>query len=247
MFSRDRGTVKLPSKLLALGWGFWALSGTWALADDVWAPTPASNQQKTKHSIKKEAAKRQVPACGTLGYGPPGLHEGFQGFGLGFHPGYGYGGKALGVGAEGGYPFYGGPGYPHPGPCLNRFGHEKPFAYFAGPGYPSSERPNFFGTVVPLASDQPVIEIGDGPGEADYGSGYGAYTGLLPYPEATFAPFTTAIGTAGSDAGVGAPVPPRPRLESPARHASSDSRPRLRPPQAARPAWRPSRQSVPQG
>ena len=49
---------------------------------------------------------------GTLGYGPPGEHPGFFGFGLSFHPGYGYGGNGLGVGAYGGYPCYGGPGYP---------------------------------------------------------------------------------------------------------------------------------------
>src|SRR6516164_5664685 len=41
---------------------------------------------------------------GTLGYGGYGLYPGFSGFGLSFHLGYGYGGYALGVGAEGGYP-----------------------------------------------------------------------------------------------------------------------------------------------
>ena len=132
MLPRERPILEFPRKLLAIGWGCLALSGPMALADDGLAVPTAVKQGKTKPCGIKNPGHRHGQSCGTLGYGPPGLHEGFQGFGLGFHPGYGYGGKALGVGAEGGYPFYGGPGYPHPGPCLDRFGHEKPFAYFAG-------------------------------------------------------------------------------------------------------------------
>ena len=72
------------------------------------------NPDLNDHKVIKDHHTHKVSAAGTLGYGPPGVYPGFQGFGLGFHRGYGYGGDALGVGAEGGYPFYGGPGYPHP-------------------------------------------------------------------------------------------------------------------------------------
>ena len=65
--------------------------------------------------------------------------SGFQGFGLSYHLGYGYGGNALGMTDNGGYPFYGGPGYPHPWPRLRRCGGITPFPYFGGPGYPSPE------------------------------------------------------------------------------------------------------------
>src|SRR5262245_47937450 len=96
----------------------------------------------------------RVPGGGTLGYGPPGVFDGFQGFGLGYHLGYRYGGDALGVGAEGGYPFYGGPGYPHKEPRLRRLGRIVPFCYFGGPGYPTPDHPNFFGGFGPLVPDQ---------------------------------------------------------------------------------------------
>jgi hypothetical protein len=128
---------------------------------------------------------------GTLGYGPPGLHPGFQGFGLGYHPGYGYGGNALGVGAEGGYPFYGGPGYPRCDPPLRRIGGINPFPYFGGPGYPTPDHPNFYGGVGgPLVPDQPVITIESDPNLPFSASHYGDYTGSVPDPEARFAPFT---------------------------------------------------------
>src|SRR5262245_60135764 len=52
---------------------------------------------------------------------------GREGFGLGYHLGYGYGGRALGVGPFGGYAYYGGPGYPQPAPQLRRFGKITPF------------------------------------------------------------------------------------------------------------------------
>jgi hypothetical protein len=128
---------------------------------------------------------------GTLGYGPPGLHPGFQGFGLGYHPGYGYGGNALGIGAEGGYPLYGGPGYPRCDPPLRRIGGINPFPYFGGAGYPTPDHPNFYGGVEgPLVPDRPVITIESDPNIPFGVSHYGAYTGAVPDPEAKFAPFT---------------------------------------------------------
>ena len=83
---------------------------------------------------------------GTLGYdtsgnGDFGVHQGFHGFGMSFRRGYGYGGHGLGVGANGGDPYYGGPGYPHggydyPGPM---FASDGPFGSFTGPSpYPEA-------------------------------------------------------------------------------------------------------------
>jgi hypothetical protein len=129
----------------------------------------------------------------------------FQGFGLGYHLGYGYGGSALGVGPDGGYPYYAGPGYPHCWPVLNRGCGITPFPYYGGPGYPTPEGPHFFGGTGPLSPPGQVITIG---GAAGYATGYGAFTGTLPYTEAQLAPFTTAAGTRGSYSGAFTPTPP---------------------------------------
>jgi hypothetical protein len=133
---------------------------------------------------------------GTLGYGPPGLFPGFQGFGLGYHLGYGYGGDALGVGSGGGYPMYGGPGYPHPWPKLRRIGRATPFYYYGGPGFPTPDHPNYFGAVGPLVIDQPVISTSGNYNDPSVATSFGIYTGALPYPDSAFAPFTAeASGT----------------------------------------------------
>ncbi len=183
MISLVRGGGRLPLKTVALALGVWVFSSS-----------PAT------------AGGHDGPGVGTLGYGGPGLYPGFRGFGLGYHPGYGYGGDALGVGAEGGYLFYGGPGYPHPWPTLRRIGGITPFSYFGGPGFPSSDHPNYFGGVGPLAPDQPVITIGD---EAD-DIGYGCFTGAIPYPESFLAPFTARAAAAGSASGVSTSSPSTP-------------------------------------
>jgi hypothetical protein len=155
--------------------------------------------QDPKHKPWRLARHRHDrPGQGTLGYGPPGLHPGFQGFGLGYHRGYGYGGKALGVGADGGYPYFGGPGYPHCAPELRRLGPIAPFPFYGGPGYPTPDHPNSYSGVGPLVANRPVVEIEAQPGEVDYRSGYGAATGAIPYPESFLAPFTTRAGTLGS-------------------------------------------------
>jgi hypothetical protein len=159
---------------------------------------------------------------GTLGYGPPGYYAGFQGFGLGYCLGYGYGGKGLGPGADGGYPFYGGPGYPQCWPTLRRCGGINPFPYFGGPGYPRTGYSNYFGEVGPLSASMPVIEIAPEPGEADPGSGYGGFTGTVPYSEETLAPFTTRAGAYGSSSGVSTLRPAPPASNAP---AGRESRP----------------------
>ena len=129
-------------------------------------------------------AHARGPGVGTLGYGPPGPHPGFQGFG-------------------GGYPFYGGPGSLHPAPRLRRIGGINPFAHFAGPGGPSPDRPQFYGGVGPLVPDPPVVKVVGGASEM----GYGAYHGMVPYPASTFAPFTAA---AGGDSDAVTPPSPTP-------------------------------------
>lgn len=143
------------------------------------------------------AVKARTAAAGTLGYGPPGLHSGFQGFGLRFHRGYGYGGDALGVGADGGFPFYGGPGYPHPAPELKRIGRTTPFPYYGGPGGPTPTEPHYYdGGAGPLVIDRPVIAS---PGDS---AGYGSYSGMMPYPDSTFAPDTARASGETSAPGV---------------------------------------------
>ncbi|QDV34711.1 hypothetical protein [Tautonia plasticadhaerens] len=130
---------------------------------------------------------------GTLGYGPPGPRPGYQGFGLKFHKGHGYGGKdALGVGALGGYPDYGGPGYPHHAPPLRRLGRFLPFRYRGGEGMPSA-----FRAVGPLSRNRDVVtqQAGGGPS-----GDFGRFTGALPYPEAAFSPFASTPTDSASEA-----------------------------------------------
>jgi hypothetical protein len=194
MTSLVRGGGWLPLKALALVLGAWIFHDSSVVAggDGCAGPGPWSPVG---------------PGSGTLGYGPPGLYPGFQGFGLGYHLGYGYGGDALGVGVDGGYPFYGGPGYPHCEPPLRRLGRIAPFPYYGGPGYPTPDHPNFFGGTGPLVPDKPVITIGSDRGDLGYASGYGPFMGTLPYPESFLAPFTSRAAAAGSSSGVSTPNP----------------------------------------
>src|SRR5262249_5358784 len=155
-----RGRLRVTALPLALG--IWVISGSPARCDDAALPVEGSLPAVGPQGHHETGA-------GTLGYGGPGLYPGFYGFGLGYCLGYGYGGKALGVGADGGYPFYGGPGYPHCEPLLRRLKHITPFPYYGGPGYPTPDHPNFYGATGPLVGDQPVVTIGGDPGTA---SGY---------------------------------------------------------------------------
>lgn len=103
---------------------------------------------------------------GTLGYGPPGLHPGFYGFGLSYHPGYGYGGNGLGVGTCGGNPFYGGPGYP----C--QYGYPK----FAYPYYEGIGQLYFDPPVVATDFDENPGDFGPYTGASDYAYTHPTYT-----------------------------------------------------------------------
>lgn len=203
-----RGGGPLRRSVLTAGLGAWlaAVAPDGSLAGDPTAAAVCPSCHKPTRG--KGSHKHPGPPYGTLGYGPPGIHEGFQGFGLGYHPGHGYGGGGLGVGAEGGYPFYGGPGYPHPGPTLKRVGGINPVPFHGGPGGPTPGHPNAFAPAGPLAPDQPVITVERDPRDPGYEGGYGGFTGTLPYPEAAFAPFTTAAATGGSAGGLGAASAP---------------------------------------
>ncbi len=115
-----------------------------------------------------------VLTMGTLSYGPPGLHPGFYGFGLSYHPGYGYGGNGLGVGTCGGNPFYGGPGYP----CKY--------------GYPQFAYPYYEG-IGQLFYDPPVVltDMQENPGD------FGPYTGAASYAY-THPTYTAEAAATGS-------------------------------------------------
>jgi hypothetical protein len=170
------------------GFGVWVFAATFCKADDGisagTAPCPKCRKVHAGHHGLS---------------GPGGVAPGFQGFGIGYHLGHGYGGNAGGVGADGGYPFYGGPGYPHSWPCLRRFGGIVPFPYYGGPGGPSADGPNYFGSVGPLTPDNPVVTIESDPRDPAYTGGYGCFNGMIPYPETTFAPFEAeeVISTSG--------------------------------------------------
>ena len=127
-------------------------------------PTPSYTRapSHTRASIFSTAPKASAPWA--TAHPASNLRQGFS---LGYHPGYGYGRGALGVGAEGGYPFYGGPGYPHPWPCLRRIGGIVPFPYYGGPGYPIPGHPNYFGEFGPLSPDRPVVTVATEPGGPD--------------------------------------------------------------------------------
>jgi hypothetical protein len=135
-----------------------------------------------------------------MAYDGHGSSPGFYGFGLSYHLGYGYGGSGVGAGPSGGYPVYGGPGYPHGEPRLHRFGKITPFPYYGGPSYTCYGQPTNFEGIGPLVLDRPVVEVGDG-GDLGPVGGFGPYTGARPYPETFFAPYATAAPAAGISGG----------------------------------------------
>jgi hypothetical protein len=152
-----------------------------------------------------------------LSYGGDRLYPGYYGFGLAYHPGYGYGGSALGTGIFGGYPFYGGPGYPHEPPPLRRCRHLLPFLY-NGSGHFVFDFPVSVVGVGPLVANRPVMPGSDRPdlgSGAPYNGNFGPFTGAFPYPETYFAPYAeaAAAGAGGENMsypGRTAPPPPPP-------------------------------------
>lgn len=207
MLSLARGGGRLPLKAFAVTFGLLVFVGSSASAD------------VDGHGNHNEGRFRHGHlGYGTLGWAPYGLYPGLYGFSLRWHPGYGYGLYALGVGADGGYPFYGGIGYPHEPPTLRRFGPARPFAYYGGPDYPLDGCSNYFSHVGGLVIEKPVVTIGE-PGDYGFvnengdvypGRDFGSYTGTLPYPETLFAPYTSAAATTGSSGAEGLARPMAP-------------------------------------
>jgi hypothetical protein len=134
------------------------------------------------------------------GHGGDGPYPGFLGFGLSYHLGYGYGGSGLGVGNHGGYPYYGGSGYPHGEPGLQRFGKISRLAYYGGRGDPHDGHSNYFAGIGPLVVDRPVATVGED-NDLSHGSDFGPFTGALPYPEWLFAPYAAEAAATGSSTG----------------------------------------------
>src|SRR5271157_4136263 len=118
----------------------------------------------------------------------------------------GYGGDGLGVGSHGGYPYYGGRGYPHGEPCLQRFGKISRLPYYGGPGYSHDGHSNYFEGIGPLVVDRPVVIVGEN-NDLSHVSGYGPFTGTLPYPESLFAPYAAEAAGTGSSTGASSAEP----------------------------------------
>jgi hypothetical protein len=195
MLSLTPGAVKHPLKALTLALGVSVFSSSFAIAED--HGSLVHHEGRFKH---------YKLGYGTLGWAEYGLNPGLYGFSLRWHPGYGYGRFALGVGADGGYPFYGGPGYPHEPPHLRRFGPTEPYAFYGGTGDPNSACTNFYQGIGGLVVAKPVVSIGE-PGELGFvgkngernpGADFGQYTGALPYPETYFTPNAAAGEATGS-------------------------------------------------
>jgi hypothetical protein len=166
------GDGRLPLKALALAVAIWVCSGSSGVA--------------------------QVGGHGPYetGYGGDGPYPGFLGFGLSYHLGYGYGGYGVGVGSHGGYPFYGGRGYPHGEPVLIRCKKISRLPYYGGPGNPHHGQSNYFAGIGPLVVNRDVVKVGED-NDLSHVSDFGPFTGVLPYPEWLFAPYM------GEDAGSG--------------------------------------------
>jgi PDZ domain len=176
MTSLVRGVGRFFLTGLVLALGTWAFTDPSAGANDRYgdgAGEVGGPVGPIGHLNTVVPLSHSVLVNGTLGYGPPGLYPGFYGFSLGYHPGYGYGGNALGVGVSGGYPCYGGPGYP--------------IRY----GYPHFTYPYYEG-IGQLVFD-PGVVISDLANPGDYGP----YTGASAYAY-THPTYTAAAAATGS-------------------------------------------------
>jgi hypothetical protein len=204
MIAPRQGGGGYSFRALALALGVWALSGSPGVA------LGGDHTDDGKGEAKMGRPKRPL-SPGTLGYGGPGLYPGFSGFGLSFHPGYGYGGYSLGVGAEGGYPNYAGPGYPHEPPPLRRLGRIEPYCYYGGPVPPCYGVYNVYEGIGGLVVDPPVVISGIEQRDPSYSRDYGLFSGAIPYPESVFSP-ATAEAAAGRPYSrpnpAGPPTPP---------------------------------------
>ena len=194
------GGGRLPLKALALAVVIWVCSGSSGMA------------QGGGHGPY------------VTGYEADGPHPGFLGFGLSYHLGYGYGGSGVGVGSHGGYPFYGGRGYPHGEPILNRFGKISRLPYYGGPGYPHDGHSNYFEVIGPLVIIPDVIKVGED-NDLSHVSDFGPFTGVLPYPESLFAPYTAEAAGTSSSPGASASEPSPPATPAHALYIGIDEEP----------------------
>ena len=194
------GVGRLPLKALALAVGIWVCSGSWGMA------------QGGGHGPYE------------TGYEADGPHPGFLGFGLSYHLGYGYGGYGVGVGSHGGYPFYGGRGYPHGEPVLNRFGKTSRLRDYGGPGYCHDGHSNYFEGIGPLVVNRDVVTVGENH-DLSHVSDFGPFTGVLPYPESLFAPYTAGDAGTGSSPGASASEPSPPATPAHALYIGIDEEP----------------------
>jgi len=194
------GGGRLPLKALALAVGIWICSGSAGMA------------QGGGHGPYE------------TGYEGGGPCPGFLGFGLSYHLGYGYGGYGVGVGTHGGYPFYGGRGYPHGEPVLNRFGKTSRLPDYGGPGYCHDGHSNYFEGIGPLVVDRPVVKVGED-NDLSHVSDFGPFTGMLPYPESLFAPYTAKDAGTGSSPKVSSSEPSPPATPAHALYLGIDEEP----------------------
>ncbi len=194
------GGGRLPLKALALAIGIWICSGSAGMA------------QGGGHGPYE------------TGYEADGPYPGFLGFGLSYHLGYGYGGYGVGVGSHGGYPFYGGRGYPHGEPILNRCGKISRLPYYGGPGYCHDGHSNYFEGIGPLVVDRPVVKVGED-NDLSHVSDFGPFTGMLPYPESFFAPYTAEAAGTGSPPGASSSGPSPPATPAHALYLGIDEEP----------------------
>jgi hypothetical protein len=170
----------------------WLLGAYWAASHPHRAGQSALHAWIWEQRVAWRTGGHGGLGYGTLGWGGPGQAVGFYGFGLSFHRGYGYGGYGLGVGADGGVPFYGGPGYPclgHPydgGPAFTGLPSPliRPEDRYERPGLPSVAN----GGVG--ADNRARAEAVVGPGQPDFGYNSGEGTGV-GY-RGSFGPFTGA-------------------------------------------------------
>ena len=147
------------------------------------------------------------PGHGTLGYGAPGSTRASRASASGITAATATAATPWASAPTAAIPFYGGPGYPHPWPTLRRIGGINPFPYYGGPGGPTPDYPNYFGASARSSPTSRSSRSRMSPARPTTAN-YGCFTGVLPYPETTFAPFTTIAATGGSSSGVSTDSPP---------------------------------------
>lgn len=146
MITHIRVGGRLPLKALALLVGVSVLSRGSAMADD--NDPVVTNQVQTNPELYTGPQPytglhlfHGPESFGTLGYGPPGLQPGAQGFSLGYHPGYGYGRGAWASAPKAAIPSTGAPAIPTPGRACDESGESYLSPITAALAIPSPATP----------------------------------------------------------------------------------------------------------